>query len=157
MGTLPGPPPRPHARSGSLSSLHRTSPSRLLIRILSYLWASPNSLLALAIVLLLIPFGARARVVAGVLEVHGSIVGRILQQLPPRGMAVAITLGHVVLGASQRDLDRSRAHERVHVRQYGIWGPFFLPASGLSSLWQRLRGRDPYRDNHFEREAYGDR
>jgi hypothetical protein len=129
----------------------------LLLRILQYLWASPNSILALAVVLVLSPFGVRANVVAGVLEVHGLIVGRILSSIPPRGMTSALTLGHVVFGPSFADLERSRSHERVHVRQYAIWGPLFVPAYGLSSLWQRLRGRDLYRDNYFERQAYGDR
>jgi hypothetical protein len=113
--------------------------------------------LALAVVLALSPFGVRADVVAGVLEVHGFVVTRILTSIPPRGMTSALTLGHVVFGLSSADLERSRSHERVHVRQYAVWGPFFLPAYGLSSLWQRLRGRDPYRDNYFERQAYGDR
>ena len=129
----------------------------MLPRILQYLWASPNSLVALAVVLALSPFGVRAKVVAGVLEVHGLVVTRILGSIPPRGMTSTLTLGHVVFGLSSADLERSRSHERVHVRQYAVWGPFFLPAYGLSSLWQRLRGRDPYRDNYFERQAYGDR
>ena len=30
----------------------------------------------------------------------------------------------------------------------------FLPAYALSSLVQLLRGRNPYRENHFERQAY---
>jgi hypothetical protein len=42
----------------------------------------------------------------------------------------------------------------VHVRQYERWGPAFLPAYLLSSLLQLLRGRNPYRENHFERQAY---
>jgi hypothetical protein len=48
-----------------------------------------------------------------------------------------------------------RAHEQVHVRQYERWGPLFVPAYLLSSLVELLRGRRPYRDNWFEREAYG--
>ena len=40
------------------------------------------------------------------------------------------------------------------MRQYERWGPFFLPAYLLSSLLQLLRGRHPYRENHFERQAY---
>jgi hypothetical protein len=43
----------------------------------------------------------------------------------------------------------------VHVRQYERWGPLFVPAYLLSSLVELLRGRRPYRDNWFEREAYG--
>ena len=68
--------------------------------------------------------------------------------------AAALTLGHVVWGRDGQCLVRSRAHERVHVRQYERWGPLFLPAYLLSSLLQLLRGRNPYRENHFERQAY---
>lgn len=54
---------------------------------------------------------------------------------------------------TEEDLATLGAHERVHVAQYGRWGLFFLPAYGLSSLWQLIRGRRPYWDNHFEIEA----
>jgi hypothetical protein len=40
------------------------------------------------------------------------------------------------------------------VRQYERWGAFFFPAYLGSSLWQLVRGRDPYRHNRFEREAF---
>jgi hypothetical protein len=42
------------------------------------------------------------------------------------------------------------------VRQYERWGAFFIPAYLLSSLVQLARGRDPYRENHFERQAYAE-
>jgi hypothetical protein len=41
---------------------------------------------------------------------------------------VAITLGHVVLATTESALKKTRSHERVHVRQYERWGPFFIPA-----------------------------
>ena len=72
-----------------------------------------------------------------------------------KGGASAITFGHLVFGRDRECLDYSRAHERVHVRQYERWGPFFLPAYGLASLWLWFRRQDPYMDNPFEREAYG--
>ena len=65
-----------------------------------------------------------------------------------------MTLGHVILGASEADLDAARRHEQVHVRQYERWGPLFIPAYLAASAWLWLRGRDPYRDNPFERQAY---
>ena len=46
-------------------------------------------------------------------------------------------------------------HEMVHVRQYERWGPFFIPAYLACSLGLWLAGKDAYRDNPFEREAYG--
>ena len=51
-------------------------------------------------------------------------------------------------------LAQLRRHEHVHVRQYERWGPLFIPAYLLSSLVQLLRGRNPYRENHFERQAF---
>jgi hypothetical protein len=79
-----------------------------------------------------------------------------LQHLVPlRGGALAITLGHIVLGRDAAALDSTRTHERVHVRQVERWGLFFLPAYLLSSLLALLRGHDSYRDNWFEREAFG--
>ena len=64
----------------------------------------------------------------------------------------AITFGHVVLSVDELDAE-TLAHELVHVRQYERWGPLLWPAYALSSLWERIHGRDAYWDNHFEREA----
>jgi hypothetical protein len=44
----------------------------------------------------------------------------------------------------------------VHVRQYERWGPLFVPAYVLCSAVIWSRGGDAYRDNPFEREAYGE-
>jgi hypothetical protein len=102
----------------------------------------------------MILLGARAGRMAGVLEVAGGIVGTLLG---PKRIAIpwrAMTLGHVILGIDEAALERSRSHEHVHVRQYEQWGPFFLPAYVLSSLWQLACGRRCYRDNWFERQAY---
>jgi hypothetical protein len=59
----------------------------------------------------------------------------------------------VIVGVDRAELKRSRAHEQVHVRQYERWGILFFPLYLGSSLGQLLRGRRPYRDNRFEREA----
>lgn len=112
------------------------------------LWASPNSLIGLALGLLLMPFGARMRIVDGVIEIAA-------RHTPPRRRwpFAAITFGHVVLGTHAQELQRLRAHERVHVRQCERWGPLFLPAYLLAGLWQWMRGQDAYWDNPFEVEA----
>jgi hypothetical protein len=121
---------------------------------IAYAWASPNSLVGLVIGGALLLLGARVRRVAGVVEVAGGLVGTLFGSrklaLPWRAM----TLGHVILGIDGPALERSRAHEHVHVRQYEQWGPFFLPAYVVSSLWQLACGRRCYRDNWFERQAY---
>lgn len=122
--------------------------------LLRYLWSSPNSLLGLTLALLALPQG-RARVVEGVLEVHGPLLAWALARLVPiPGGAAAMTLGHVVLGRDARCLARTRAHERVHVEQCERWGPLFVPAYLAASLWLMARGQDAYLDNPFEREAH---
>lgn len=65
-----------------------------------------------------------------------------------------MTLGHVVLGSDLKSLNWTCRHERVHVRQYERWGPFFIPAYLLCSVWLMIRGRNAYRENPFEIEAY---
>ena len=122
--------------------------------VLAYLWALPNTLLGLLFVPVALLFGGRVRCIDGVLEVWGPAVAWLLQHaVPLGGGALAMTIGHVVLGCDVAALDRSRTHERVHVRQYERWGPLFLPAYFLSGLLAFLRGGNPYWDNPFEREA----
>ena len=112
------------------------------------LWASPNTLIGLALGLLLVPGGSRMRVVQGVLEIAAQ------RQHPRRRWPfAAITLGHVIVGTHAQELERLRAHERVHVRQCERWGPLFLPAYLLAGAWQWFRGRQAYWDNPFEVEA----
>lgn len=67
---------------------------------------------------------------------------------------VAITFGQVIVGISQDELARVRAHERVHVRQYERLGVLLLIAYPLASLLAWWRGQCPYRGNCFEVEAY---
>lgn len=118
-----------------------------------YVWAGPNSLLGCALALLALG-GGRLAVVGGVLEAHGPCLRWALRTLVPiPGGAAALTLGHVVLGADAGALEATRAHERAHVRQYGTWGPAFIPAYLIVAVWLFATGRDGYQDNPFEREA----
>ena len=120
-----------------------------------YLWALPNTLLGLVLVPPTLLFGGRARIVEGVLEVHGPLLAALLRRVVPvPGGAAAMTLGHVVIGRDQHVLDFTRDHERVHVRQCERWGPAFIPAYLLAGAWAWVRGRGAYRGNYFEREAY---
>jgi hypothetical protein len=98
--------------------------------------------------------GARAQRRLGVLEFHSPLIDRLFDRLPNRPSAM--TLGHVILGRNAELLDRSREHERVHVRQYERWGPAMVPAYLLCALWLWLVGSDPYWDNPFERQAFRD-
>ena len=118
------------------------------------LWPSPASALGLCLAGAGRLTGAQWRLRQGVLEVCGGGLAAGFDRLGRANRIEALTLGHVVLARDARTLRRWRRHERVHVRQYERWGVCFLPAYGLSSLWQWSRGRCPYRDNHFERAAY---
>jgi hypothetical protein len=127
-----------------------------MAQFLKYLWALPATgpgLLAAVVTLLT---GGRVRVVQGCLEVSGGFARWLLRRGTPLvGGASAMTLGHVILGQDRTCLDRSRAHEHVHVRQAERWGPFFLPAYLAASGWLWLTGRgDAYLANPFEVEAY---
>jgi hypothetical protein len=125
-----------------------------MLRSLRYLWAAPYTLLGVAFGLLALVFGATLRLEHGVLEFCGGWLGRLIARLPQPLAFSAMTLGHVILAVDSAALRQLRQHEHVHVRQYERWGLLFLPAYLLSSLVQLLRGRNPYRENHFERQAY---
>lgn len=119
------------------------------LRLLAYLWPAPYTILGIAIGLLL---GGRFRCVQGVIEIHGGRIATVLQRLPIP--AAALTFGHVVFAQTRGDHQRTREHERVHVRQYERWGIGFVPAYLAESLWLYAQRRDGYRENHFEIEAY---
>lgn len=122
--------------------------------ILGILWASPCSLVGIALAIPLFCLGGTFRRVNHTLEValvpHQADRPVWASKLPFLG----ITFGHVILGQSHEVLALLRAHERVHVRQYERLGVFFFLAYPASSLMALLRGQSPYRGNHFEREAF---
>jgi hypothetical protein len=118
-----------------------------------YVWAAPSTAIGLALSVLALR-KERVAIFDGVIEAHGPLLRWVLTRLGPGpGGIAAITLGHVVLGRDRPTLHETRSHERVHVRQYECWGPFFLPAYAAASLWALVRGGDAYLDNWFEREA----
>ena len=117
---------------------------------LTYFWTAPNSLLGLTVGVIGLCFGGGVSVHRGCLEFHGGLSKLILSRLGVVGM----TLGHTILGQTKLDLEQVRDHEQVHVRQYEILGPLFIPAYLGCSVWLWFRGRDPYRDNPFETQAY---
>ena len=89
------------------------------------------------------------------LEFYGGGVNWFLRNFCGQWVS-AITFGHTILGRNPRLLAACREHEWVHVRQYQRWGPLFGPAYIFSSIIVWMQGKRAYRDNHFEREAYGD-
>jgi hypothetical protein len=127
----------------------------IVFRPFLYLWAFPGSLPGLCLIPLALMTGGGVQIVDGVVEAWGGWVTYWLRRpFWMSGPISAITFGHVVLGFDQPTLKRTRRHERVHVRQYELWGPFFIPAYVLASAWIRFRGGNAYLDNPFEVEAY---
>jgi hypothetical protein len=118
------------------------TPDRSILR---YAWAAPCTAVGLVPAAVILLAGGGGRIHAGVLEIA---VSRTALTTP--FFFGAITLGHVVIGRDERVLERVRAHEREHVRQYECWGLLFFLAYPASSLYQLLRGRNPYWFNHFE-------
>jgi hypothetical protein len=131
----------------------RIAVGRLLQRGFKLAWASPYTVLGLTLGLLAMFRGGRIQRVDGVWEIEGPLIGWMLDRLPLQHVA-AMTLGHTVLGRSSFWLEQTRLHERVHVRQYEQWGPLFPCAYLAASAWLLCQGRDCYRENPFEREAY---
>jgi hypothetical protein len=128
--------------------------ARMALRLGRYLWAGPYSCIGLLLGGLAVLLGASGRLRSGTLEIAGGAMGRLVGRLPAPLAFSAITLGHVIIGIDHSVLLQMRPHEQVHVRQYERWGPLYVPAYLLSSVVQLLRGRNPYRDNYFERQAY---
>jgi len=89
-----------------------------------------------------------------VLEAWGGALRPLLTRAVPGFPIAAITLGHVVLASSPGALAETRAHERVHVRQYERWGPFFPLLYLASSAAALARGREAHGGNVFERQAF---
>ena len=125
-----------------------------MIQLLAIIWASPYTLFGLLVGGIGLATGGKARRRGPVIEFYGGFTKWFVTRLPGGEFALAVTLGHVVLGQTDASLDISREHELVHVRQYERWGPFLGPAYLLCSLVLWLRGRDAYRQNPFERQAH---
>ena len=118
--------------------------------IFKYVWASPASAIGVCAACFASLCGAKISRVSGVLEVSLAPRAAVLRNVVACLPFAAITLGHIVIARNTQEQAALRTHERVHVAQYELWGPFFLLAYPLESLFQLLRGRQPYLDNRFE-------
>jgi len=114
---------------------------RTVLRALTYLWTAPNTVLGLVLGALSFQ---RPRLDAGVVVFDRGPRGFL--RLFSRTGHRAITFGHVVLSSIPL-AGAHREHERAHVSQYEVLGPFFLPVYLV--LWV-VRG---YRRHPLERAA----
>ena len=124
-----------------------------LLKLIGVIWTLPNTLFGSLIGLVGVLAGGKMQFVGGAIEYHGGLIRWLFSKLPQKNIH-AMTLGHTILGINAQSLQVAREHEHVHVRQYERWGPLFIPAYLLSSLYMKLKGKDPYFDNPFEVEAY---
>jgi hypothetical protein len=122
--------------------------------LVALVWASPYTLLGLLLGFIGLCTGGHARRRGRVIEFYGGGVTWLLRQFFFGKGAMAMTLGHTILGQTGAALDVSRNHELVHVRQFERWGPLMGPAYLGCGLVLWLMRRRPYRDNPFERQAY---
>ena len=122
-------------------------------RLPGYLWAAPCTLAGMVVALVSIALGAKPRLRDGTFQVVGGRLVTGISSLPTRLRILAFTYGHVIFAVDEAALDAYRTHELVHVRQYEHWGLLFPILYLGSSLIQKLKGRDPYFANRFEREA----
>lgn len=122
--------------------------------VLAVLWAGPWTLFGLTIGGLALLTGGGVRRSGRVVEFWGGFAAFYLRWFPLIRGASAVTFGHTVLALDAAASEATRRHERVHVRQYERWGPLFVPAYLFHWARLRLAGKDPYRDNPFERQAF---
>lgn len=119
-------------------------------------WPAPWTLIGFMVGVIGVLTGGGGRRVGRALEFWGGTTKWLLEHATPLPHgAAAMTIGHVILGTTPAALDRCRGHEWIHVGQYERWGVMFVPAYLGCSAWLWLRGKDAYRDNPFEREAFG--
>ena len=110
-----------------------------LLRLLAYVWASPNTFLGLLLGLLSFQ---RPRVADGIVVFDGPRRGFLA--LLSMFRRAAITYGHVVL--SNRPLAGPlRVHELHHVRQYERLGPLYIPLYLLIYVFTGYR-RHPFEE-----------
>lgn len=119
-----------------------------------YLWALPISCVGILFLPFVLSSGGTVSFVSGIIEAEGGILAPILSRICSCFPIDAITVGHVILGCSRESIIRCRVHERIHVRQFERWGPIFPFLYLASSAIAIMRGRDPYRSNIFEQEAF---
>jgi hypothetical protein len=132
---------------------HHVRHSMRWLKLAKVLWASPYSVVGLALAAFPLAAGGNAKWSNEALEItyrpSNAHCGRLARALPFRG----IVFGHVILAVTQKELAVIGPHERVHIEQYERWGTLFFLAYAASSLRQLVGGRNPYWDNHFEVQA----
>jgi len=145
---------RMHGKGSLFAGLKKMNFIKTVGSCIRYCWVLPVSCIGIVLLPFVILSGGAVVIAAGVIEAEGGITSSLLSRLHPHAPIDAITIGHVIFGRNRDSLVRCRNHERVHIRQYERWGPFFPVLYLLSSAMAIIRGEDPYRSNIFEQEAF---
>lgn len=134
-----------------------------ILRPLQSLWALPLTLCALplwCLVWLQKPFYPSNHAVVQVFTTPAAIIFVAysptiawLMRHHPLGEMQAVAVGCCVLAQDAQMLERTLAHELVHVQQALHWGPLFPLAYAACSVWAYATGRCIYADNYFEKQA----
>jgi hypothetical protein len=132
-----------------------------------WLWALPLTLCGLPLWLLMrvwqLGEGRKAppnKVVAHINRAQAATVfvaygapARWLLQHHFFGEMDAMAVGCCIFAQDDAALQRTMAHELVHVEQALHWGPLFPLAYVACAVWQKCQGQCPYTNNYFERQA----
>ena len=130
------------------------NPIKIMVSFFKYCWVLPVSCIGMILLPFVLLSGGGVSFATGAIEAQGGLLPALLSSRRFRFSIAALTIGHVICSPDRDSLRSCRDHEHVHIRQYERWGPFFPPLYLLSSAAALLRGRDPYRDNRFEQEAF---
>lgn len=125
---------------------------RAALHLAGHLWAAPLTLAGLVVAGL--GGGRPVRIHDGAIDVVAPARGPLAWFFARAGVS-AFTWGATVVYRHRGLLADARLlrHERAHVRQALLLGPFLALAYPAASLWQLARGGRLYRDNWFERDA----
>ena len=140
-----------HGQPRLRTDIHHT---RRIAILLGVLWALPCSVVGALLGIVIVALGGSARRVDHTIEVALAVEQPHTSAWARQLRFSAITLGHVIVGQSHEAVAARRAHERVPVRQYGLFGALFFVAFPGASVWALIRGRCLYRGNHFEKQAF---
>ena len=139
--------------------LARRPTLRCALRAALWLWALPLTLCGLPLWLGMRFFASNRALAsinvlgeAPVFIAYGAPAGWLLKH-HPFGEMDAMAVGCCVFARDAQALERTLAHELVHVEQAMHWGVFFPLAYLLCSGWAVLQGHCAYKANYFERQA----
>jgi len=121
-----------------------------MIDFLKKVWNSPNTLVG---VLTMSLMGGTKKFKRRKDGHYESEVGTVFDTLMRKNHLAAITLGERVLYVAGAYNKERALHEEAHIEQGRKFGPLFFPAYGLKSIISKVKYKNWYKDNNFEKQA----